>query len=417
MKESIAAIVAALAALGAERDALLANDSLTVEQEVRGREIANEIAEKSGKLRAVQLREQFASASVTQKVGEAMNRLEGATENRAYRDQFLRWARGGPAPDASREFEMEVRELITTSSSGVLVPKLVEEKMWKYVDANTVIRNLCNLRTGVKGYAYIRSNNLESAGFTSAWSPPDTGTIAATDVDPTFSEFPLAPATLMPRCVVSQQLLRQSDFDLEGELQDFLQRQIAKNLEFGYVGGATASNQPKGIFTVNASANIQAATSAGTTRAAAVTAGATLDNLLSMRYSKLPASMWGRARWIMPQDFYAAVAQIKVNNVPILVPSGDFQPYENSAPFTLFGLPVDVTEYLPAHVSTGTTGKNVVACLGVLDDAYAAREWAGVGMVRDEITSPGKVKLTGMVFAQGEFVLHKSLVQLQVTNA
>ena len=138
-----------------------------------------------------------------------------------------------------------------------------------------------------------------------------------------------------------------------------------------------------------------------------------------MRYTKLPAAYWGSAAWILPQDAYAALAGLKANNVPLFVPSADSQVLENAAPFTLMGLPVYVTEYLPAHVATASTGKNVVAVLGNISEGFSIREWGGVGMIRDEITaaSSARVIFQGMTFANSAFTRVKSLVQLQVTNA
>jgi HK97 family phage major capsid protein len=137
-----------------------------------------------------------------------------------------------------------------------------------------------------------------------------------------------------------------------------------------------------------------------------------------MRYEKLPAAYWGSAAWILPQDVYATIAGIVVNGVPIFVPSADAA-LVGAAPFTLMGLPVYVTEYLPAHVATGTTGKNTIAVLGNIRDGFSVREWGGIGMIRDEITaaSSARVIFQGMAFANSAFTRVKSLVQLQVTNA
>ena len=305
---------------------------------------------------------------------------------------------------------------VSTASSSVLIPKIYEDGILKYLDANTVVRNLADLRTGVQGYPTLRYNSLATADYTSAWTQPDTGTTARTSIDPAFVEVPIAPVPCLPFTQVSQQLIRQANFDVEAEVMDSLQRQLAKNLEWGYVGGS-GTNAPTGIFTVNANVNITTATSTGTTRALAV-AQATVANLSNMRYSKLPAAYWGSAAWILPQDTYAAIAGILVNGVPIFVPSADAAGTQ-AAPFTLMGLPVYVTEYLPAHVATSTTGKNVVAVLGNISEGFSVREWGGVGMIRDEITaaSSARVIFQGMAFANSAFTRVKSLVQLQVTNA
>ena len=398
-------------AIETEVNGILATDQISAEQEARANELLDELKDLNQKRSAAELREKFASHAATSKI--VAEKREQATEWRAsgeYREQFLGWLKGGRAP--------ENRELISTASSSILIPKLYEDGILKYLDANTVVRNLADLRTGVQGYPTLRYNSLATADYTSAWTQPDTGTTARTLIDPAFVEVPISPVPCLPATQVSQQLIRQANFDVEAEVMDSLQRQLAKNLEWGYVGGS-GTNAPTGIFTVNANVHITTATSAGTTRAAAVTAGVTLAKLTEMRYTKLPAAYWGSAAWILPQDAYAALAGLKENNVPLFVPSADYQVLQNAAPFTLMGLPVYVTEYLPAHVSTATTGKNTVAVLGNISEGFSVREWGGVGMIRDEITaaSSARVIFQGMTFANSAFTRVKSLVQLQVTNA
>ncbi len=408
-------------ALDAESKTLLASDAFSIEQEARANDIANEMAELDAKIRAAQVRERFASAAVVsktmQETRDMSERAEDWRASKEYREQFIGYLRGGRAP--------EMRELISTASSSVLIPKVYEESLLKYIDANTVVRNLADIKTGVQGYPTLRYNRMKSADYTSAWANVDSNspTTAATDTDPTFQEVPIAPIPLLPKTQVSQQLIRQANFDVEAEVMDHLQRQMAKNLEWGYVGG-TGTASPTGIFTTqtyNATTNpigIVSATSAGTTRAAAVTAGASLSNLLKMRYEVLPAAYWGSSAWILPQDVYAKIASITNNGVPIFVPSADAAGVQ-AAPFTLMGLPVYVTEYLPAHVATPTSGKNTIAVLGTIRDGYAVREWGGVGMIRDEITaaSSARVIFQAMAFANAAFTRTNALVQLQVTNA
>lgn len=401
-------------ALVSERDGLLAVENMTVEQEARGHEVANELQKLDGDIRAAQLRERFASYSAMESAQVRSD--ERATEQRdtkQYRDQFISYLRGGAAP--------ELREIITTSSSGVLVPKIYEDGIMKYLDANTVVRNLADLKTGQKGYPTVRWNTLTTNAYTSAWTQIDSGTTASTSIDPGFSEAPIPPIPCGPYTQVSRQALVQSNFDLEQEIVDTLQRQLAKNLEWGYVGGS-GSSQPTGLFKVDT--NVQITTATGTSgggraRANAVAGGITLANLMDMRYNKLPAAYWGSAAWVIPQDAYATLAGLTANNVPLFVPSADFQVLQNAAPFTLLGLPVYVTEYLPAHDSTASTGKNVVAVLGNIKDAFAIREWGGMTMYRDEVTqaASGRIRFGAWMFANSLVTRAKAMVQLQVTNA
>ena len=397
-------------AIETEVNSILASDQISAESEARADELLNELKDLNEKRSAAALRERFASHAVTQKVvAEKREQGEEWRSSGEYREQFLGWIKGGRAP--------EQRELKTDSSSSILIPKLYEDGILKYMMAQSVIRNLADLKTGVQGYSTLRYNTLATADYTSAWTQPDTGSTARTSIDPSFAEVPLAPVPCLPYTQVSQQLMRQANFDVEAEVMDNLQRQLSKNLEWGYIGG-TGTNAPTGIFTVNTNTNQVTATSALTTRAAAITAGATLAKLREMRYEKLPAAYWGSSAWIIPQDVYATIATLTVNNVPLFIPSADAVG-QAGAGFTLMGLPVYVTEYLPAHISTGTTGKNCLAVLGNISDGFAIREWAGIGMIRDEITamSSARVIFQGMMFANSQFTRVKSLVQLNVTNA
>ena len=405
-------------ALVTERDSILAQDSMSVEVEARGHEVANELGKLDAEIRAAQVRERFASSSAIENtVKKTEERSMDIRASKKYEDQFVNYLRTGQIP--------EQRELITTASSSILIPKVYQDAVLKYLSANSVMRNLADLRTGVQGYQTLRFSTLKTADYTSAWTEPDTGTVATTAADPLFKEVPLAPVPCLPKTEVSQQLILQSDagFNVEMEVIDHLQRQLLRNLEWGYIGG-TGTNAPTGIFTVKASTgvttdiNITTATSASTTRAAAITAGATVAKLLEMRYTKLPAAYWGSSAWILPQDTYAAISGLLVNSVPIFVPSSDYQVLQNAAPFTLMGLPVYVTEYLPAHISTGS-GKNCIAVLGNISEAFAIREWGGMSITRDEFSLSGtaRIRYQGMQFANSDFTRVNALVQLQVTNA
>jgi HK97 family phage major capsid protein len=407
-------------ALTAERDSILAQDTMSVEVEARGHEVANELGKLDAEIRAAQVRERFASSSAIENLGKKTEeRSMDIRASKKYEEQFVNYLRTGQMP--------EQRELISTASSSILIPKVYQDAVLKYLDANSIMRNLADLRTGVQGYQTLRFSTLKTADYTSAWTQADTGTVAATAADPLFKEVPLAPIPCLPKTEVSQQLILQSDagFNVEMEVTEHLQRQLLKNLEWGYVAGS-GTNAPTGIFTVKASTgvttdiNIVTATAgAGLTRAAAITAGATVAKLSEMRYTKLPAAYWGSASWILPQDTYAAIAGLLVNNVPIFVPSADAA-LVGAAPFTLMGLPVYITEYLPAHNGTATSGKNCIAVLGNISESFAIREWGpGMSITRDEFSLSGtaRIRYQGMQFANSDFTRVNALVQLQVTNA
>lgn len=86
----------------AERDALLAVDTMTVEQESRGHEVANEIQHIDGEIRSAQLRERFASYTAMEKaVGESQKRNTDWVASTEYRDQFSLGCAAAPRPSSA----------------------------------------------------------------------------------------------------------------------------------------------------------------------------------------------------------------------------------------------------------------------------------------------------------------------------
>jgi len=409
-------------ALVSERDSILAQDTMSVEVEARGHEVANELGKLDAEIRAAQVRERFASSSAIENIVKRDNeRTLDVRDSSKYKDQFINYLRNGTMP--------EQRELISTASSSILIPKVYEDSVMKYLSAQSIMRNIGDLRTGCQGYQALRYSTLKTADYTSAWTQADSGTVAATAADPLFTEVALPPVLCLPKTEVSQQLIVQSDraFNVEEEVLSHLQVQLSKNLEYGYVAGS-GTNSPTGIFTVTSTSGINITTATATAAGgnlransiAGVTSAGWVSKLLEMRYTKCPAAYWNTASWIIPQDIYATIAGTLVNSVPIFVPSSDsIASLQNAAPFTLFGRPVYVTEYTPTQITTNTTGKNCLVVLGNIQDSFAMREWGSMSITRDEysMSGTGRIRYQGMMFANSNFTRVNALVQLQVTNA
>jgi HK97 family phage major capsid protein len=410
-------------ALTAERDSILAQDSLTVEIEARGHEVANELATVEAEIRSAQMRERFASSSAVEIIAKRDMELgREERDTKKYRDQFVGWLKGGAAP--------EVRALTTattpaTAAGTIMVPAVYETEILKYLDAQDFMRSLADYRGGVTGYPSLRYNTQTSANYgggTGSWIAEGSSAIVN---DMALAEVLLPPKLCSPTTQVSQTLLRQANFDVEAEVMMDLQKKLSKNQAFAFIGG-TGTNMPTGIFdpaTTTTGVRTGATVGAGNTRALKVTAATsdaavTIANLTKMRYDILPAAYWNSptCAWIIPQDVYAAIAGILVNNVPLFTPSAD-SGITPAAPFQLMGLPVFVSPYVPALVTT-SAAKTVMAVVGDIRESYSIREWAGIGMIRDDITlaTTGQVKYTAMSFANANITRGDALVQLRVTN-
>jgi len=415
-------------ALTTERDSILAQDSLTVEIEARGHEVANELATVEAEIRSAQMRERFASSSAVETIAKRDMELgREERDTKKYRDQFVGWLKGGAAP--------EVRALSTattpiTAAGTIMVPAIYETEILKFLAANSTMINLADYKSGVTGYPSLRYNTQTSANYGATLATSGTGSwIAeggtAVTNDMALAEVLLPPKLCSPTTQVSQTLLRQANFDVEAEVMMDLQAKLSKNLEFGFIGG-TGTNMPTGIFdpaSTTCQVRSGATVASGNTRAlkvAAATSSASviLDNFTQMRYNLLPSAYWNSpsCAWIIPQDVYAAVAATTVNSVPLFVPSAD-KGITGAAPFTLMGLPVYVTQYVPVNTTT-TALKTVMAVVGDIRESYSIRQWAGIGMIRDDITlaTTGQVKYTALAFANANVTRGDSLIQLRVTN-
>jgi HK97 family phage major capsid protein len=409
--------------LTAERDSILAQDSLTVEIEARGHEVANELATVEAEIRSAQMRERFASSSAVEIIAKRDMELgREERDTKKYRDQFVGWLKGGAAP--------EVRALSTattpaTLAGTIMIPAVYETEILKYLNAQSIMRNVADYRGGVTGYPSLRYNTQTSAAYgTGAGSWIAEGGTAVTN-DMALAEVLLPPKLCSPTTQVSQTLLRQANFDVEAEVMMDLQAKLSKNQEFAFIGG-TGTNMPTGIFdpaSTTCGVRTGATVGAGNTRALKVTAATStsaviLENLTKMRYETLPAAYWNSPTcgWVIPQDVYAAMAGLTINSVPIFIPSAD-QGITNAVPFRLMGLPVFVTQYVPALITT-SAAKTVMAVVGDLRESYSIREWAGIGMIRDDITlaTTGQVKYTAMSFANANITRGDALVQLRVVN-
>jgi HK97 family phage major capsid protein len=407
-------------ALSKELNELLSSEQLTAEQEARGSELMDkleplkrDIEEMQKHIGASQLRERFASyAAVEKATTENEKRSTEWTASGEYREQFIDWCRGGRAPETRGLAEF--RDITTSSSSGVLVPKIYEAGILKYLDRNTVVRNLADLRTGVKGSVTLRRNNLETdAAVTTFWTTEANKTQTAYDA--AHAEINLNPVGGLPKSELTQWVVRQSDFDIEAEVISHLQKMIARGIESGYTVGS-GSNQPTGLF-LNDSDYKAVAVSAAHGSGTGWDGAFTVDRLTQLRYQQLPAEYWSSAVWVMSQDAYFRIASLKVDtsasNVPLFIPSSDAG-IMDQAPMMLMGRPVYIAPYAPGRQTAAVTN-SIPLMFANVGEAFAIREWGGISMFRDDVTTPGLVKFQGMVFVNSKVVRPKAVAALRIT--
>jgi HK97 family phage major capsid protein len=119
----------------------------------------------------------------------------------------------------------------------------------------------------------------------------------------------------------------------------------------------------------------------------------------------------------MSQDAYYRIASLKVDtsssNVPLFVPSSDSGVMQ-AAPMMLMGRPVYIAPYAPGRQTAAVTN-SIPLMFANVGEAFAIREWGGISMFRDDVTTPGLVKFQGMVFVNSKVVRPKAVAALRIT--
>lgn len=307
-------------------------------------------------------------------------RRDNQLDSREYREKFDNFVRrGGPAP--------EVREFISTTSSGLAVPKLYQDAIEKYAQANLVVMNKCNFKRNVQGKPNFRisdfRHNTKVSAVTTEASPSSTST------DPGLTEVAPTPYPVIAHTQHSTTVMVASDFDVEELIVDELGKKMMNGLE-DYLSTGSGSSQPTGIFLSNTSTNQQQTTAAHGSGAGWDSQVDDLANTLAMAYKLIPAAYWAGMEWFMSQDYFARLAsKLDGSNRPLMQASG-VSSISGGPVFLLHGRPVNVCAFAPGRQTAASV--TVPCVLGNLRESFKALEWGGIPtLLRDEITTPGRV--------------------------
>lgn len=288
---------------------------------------------------------------------QSVERRTSPNEIRAtpeYRKAFNDFLHGRAVPDSYRSGaplgpggaagEYRDSTLSTQSAGGYLVtPTQIS------ADVTMAINNLVFVRKLSKVESVTTAQSLGVRQMTVQPSDPSwTTEIAAFSNDSamTFARRDLTPNLLVKAFGLSIRLLQASS-DVESIVTERLAYKFSVAEENAYLNGS-GSGQPLGIFTASAS-GIPTSQDVVCTAASSTTILA--DDLITAKYSlKQPYLASPSAGWVFSR---AAVNQIRLLkdtlNRYLWVDGGGF----NSAPETILGIPLYVSEYAPNTFSAG----------------------------------------------------------------
>ena len=215
----------------------------------------------------------------------------------------------------------------TNSEGGYLVPDEFEHTLVEALEEENIFRTLAHVITTSSG---DRKIPVVASKGNASWVDEE-GTI--TDSDDAFNQVSIGAYKLGTLIKVSNELLNDSAFDLEGYISKEFARRIGAKEEDAFFNG-DGSGKPIGIFNATGGADV------GVTAASATSI--TADEVIDLFYS-LKAPYRKNAVWVLNDSTIKAIRKLKDNNGNYL-----WQPSLTAGtPDTILGRPVFTSSFVP----------------------------------------------------------------------
>ena len=223
----------------------------------------------------------------------------------------------------------------TDSEGGYLVPDEYERTLVEALEEENIFRQLAKVIQTSSG---DRKIPVVATKGTASWIDEEG---AYTESDDSFGQVSIGAYKLGTMIKVSEELLNDSVFDLEGYIsREFARRIGAKEEEAFFTGDG--SGKPLGILAATGGAET------GVT--AASSTAVTADELMDLFYS-LKSPYRRNAVWVLNDSTIKAIRRLKDNNGQYL-----WQPsLVAGTPDTILGRPVKTSAYMPAIAAGAKT--------------------------------------------------------------
>lgn len=263
------------------------------------------------------------SSPITNKPGSAMGGEEkkGRASNE-YRQAFWKAMRNKNSYDVQNALQIG-----TDSEGGYLVPDEFERTLIESLQEENIFRSIAKVITTSSG---DRKIPVVASKGTASWVDEE-GPIP--ESDDAFTQVSIGAYKLATMIKVSEELLNDSVFNLEGYIaREFARRIGAKEEEAFFVGDG--SGKPTGIFNATGGADL------GVTAASAT--AITVDEIMDLFYS-LKSPYRKNAIFVMNDATVKAIRKLKDGNGQYL-----WQPSISAGqPDTILNRPVKTSAYVP----------------------------------------------------------------------
>jgi HK97 family phage major capsid protein len=304
-------------------------------------------------------------------------------------------ARGARNADASeRRVFASFRDVLTGNrpmaamsvgsdqDGGAMVPRQIDQRILdQLVDISPVRRVAEVVQTMSADFVNI----INKRGASSGWGNENTTRTETTT--PILAEINPPSGELWAYPTVTTWLLDDATFNVEQFIDQNVSVEFAFQEGSAFVTGSGV-NRPRGFTTYTTAATADATRDFGTLEHVAAASATVVapDELITLVYTLAPAYRQGRGvAWAFNSTTASEIRQLKDSQNRYLWTDG-LQPGQ---PASLLGFPVVEMEDMP-DTATG----NLAIAFGNWPRGYIITDRIGTRMIRDDVTTPGKVKFS-----------------------
>lgn len=287
----------------------------------------------------------------------------------------------------------DVLEEGTDANGGYLVPIEFEHTLVQALNENNIMRTIgCKVITTQNERKIPVANGHTQAAWTA-----ENG--AYTESNPTFAQTSIDAFKLTDLIKVSDELLSDSFFDIEGYISEEFGRAFGEAEEDAFINGAvqtgqTAIDRPTGLFIPSAAGGAPSGVTAAS--ATAITA----DELISLVYS-LKAPYRSKAKFLMNDATVAAIRKLKdLNGVYVWQPA-----LTAGEPDRLLGYPL----YTSPKVPTMAAGARAIAFGDFSCYWIADRAGRTIKRLNELYATNGQVGFTCTERVDGKLILSEGI--------
>jgi len=293
-------------------------------------------------------------------------------EKAAHAKAFNLWMRKGV--DAGLK-DLEIKAELSTlndTEGGFTVPEAIPTTMKEVAQNQSAMRQICDVQTiGIPEYKEL----VDVGGESAEWAT-EKGTRSNTDT-PTLKEVSIVPGEIYAQPPVTQTLLDDSSYDVEGWVGRFLGRAFSVKEGTAFISG-NGVGRPKGIAAYSMVANASYAWGkVGYIAGGHATLLNNADKLIDLQHA-LKTIYRANARWLMNDLTLSVVRKFKDGEGNYLFVPG----LTAGASDLLLGKPISYDDYVD------DIGANKYPIFfGDFKEGYVIVDRTGIRMLRDPYTA------------------------------